>query len=309
MNLDYQDIGKIGEMATLFEVSAYPKPGNVHRTYDFENMSYEDFLVSSVCIRSHLEHVSYKASKYYPNLLNNIKLGENILGTVEDTNRLVNTNTNLGISLLFMPIAASCASMKNIDSIDYLPNTLDILMRNTEVDDAIAFVKAIVLSKAGGMDNKPSKFDVNNSNTIDELIENNVNLYDLLVLSSKYDKLSYELTNKLPVISKIGYPTFISLESEYSINDTVLETYLKILSTTEDTLISKKYGEEAAKDVSKRAKNILDDTSTASKERFEALNDFDKYLHKKKYNPGTTADLTAASIFVGLIDKYSGTGL
>jgi triphosphoribosyl-dephospho-CoA synthase len=41
----------------------------------------------------------------------------------------------------------------------------------------------------------------------------------------------------------------------------------------------------------------------------EALKKFDEYLHENKYNPGTTADFTAASIFVSLIDKYSQSGL
>jgi hypothetical protein len=40
-----------------------------------------------------------------------------------------------------------------------------------------------------------------------------------------------------------------------------------------------------------------------------ALKKFDEYLHENKYNPGTTADFTAASIFVSLIDKYSQSGL
>lgn len=309
MNMNSQDIGKLGEIAALFEVSAYPKPGNVHRTHDFDNMSYEDFLISSVCIRGHLEQVANKTSKYYPNLLNEIRMGENILGSVEDTNRLVNTNTNLGISLLFMPIGAACATLDNVDSIEYLASAVDLLMRNTVVDDAIAFVKAIILSKAGGMDNKTSKYDVNNSNTINELKDNNINLYDLLKMSAKYDRISYELTNKLPVIFKVGFPTYSTLSKEYPLNDSAIETYLKILSTTNDTLISRKYGEEVSEDISKRAKEILDTTDIQTPERLESLNKFDEYLHENKYNPGTTADFTAASIFVSLIDKYSQSGL
>ena len=39
------------------------------------------------------------------------------------------------------------------------------------------------------------------------------------------------------------------------------------------------------------------------------MNEFDTFLRNKKYNPGTTADFTAASLFVGLVDKYSKEGL
>ena len=32
------------ELAMLLEVSATPKPGNIDRTHDFEDMTYEHFL-------------------------------------------------------------------------------------------------------------------------------------------------------------------------------------------------------------------------------------------------------------------------
>lgn len=309
MLLSIEDIAKIGQIAALLEVSAYPKPGNVHRTQNFDDMSFEDFLISSVCMGKHLEQVSQKGYKYYPNMLNQINIGENILGCVEDTNKLVNTNTNLGISLLFMPLAATFGAMLDEDNFDYLPNTLDILMRNTVEDDAIAFVKAIVLSKAGGIKNKSQEYDVNNTNTIDQIIEDNINLYKLLKISSKYDRLSYELTNKLPVITKVGYPACSEILDEYSRNDVTLETYLTILANTPDTLITRKYGEKIAESVSKKAKEIINETQIATEERLSRITDFDKYLRKHKYNPGSTADFTAATLFVTLMDKYSKTTL
>ena len=45
MNLTSSEIGRLGEIATLYEVAGYPKPGNVHRTQNFKNMYFEDFLV------------------------------------------------------------------------------------------------------------------------------------------------------------------------------------------------------------------------------------------------------------------------
>ena len=159
------------------------------------------------------------------------------------------------------------------------------------------------------MENKTSKYDVNNSNTIDELINNNINLYDLLQMSSKYDMISYELTNKLPVIFNIGFPSYSELSCEYPLNDSAIECYLRILSTTKDTLISRKYGDEIAEDISQKAQEILESTDIQTSQRLDALNKFDEYLHENKYNPGTTADFTAASIFVSLVDKYSQSGL
>lgn len=272
-------------------------------------MTYEDFLISSTSIRENLEIVAFNGSKYYPNMLNEIQIGESILGCVKNTQNLVKTNTNLGISMLLVPIAATFGALHEENSLNNLPKALDTIIKNTEFNDAIALVKAISLSNAGGMDNKTSKYDVNNSNTIDEIRKNHINIHDLLQMSSKYDKISYELINGLPTIMNYGYPTYMRYMDDYSRNDVTLEIYLTILSNVSDTLISRKYGEEIAKDVSERAKTILVNTEIGTKDRLKELNEFDTFLKSKNYNPGTSADFTAASLFVGLVDKYSETGL
>ena len=45
-------IGKISSISSVLEVSGYPKPGNVHRTRDFFDMSFEDFLISGVVTKN-----------------------------------------------------------------------------------------------------------------------------------------------------------------------------------------------------------------------------------------------------------------
>jgi len=302
--LNYRNIAQLGEIAALLEVSGYPKPGNVHRTQNFSDMTYEDFLISASVLRENLEIVAFNASKYYPNLLDKIYLGEAILRSVKITNKLVNTNTNLGISMLMIPLSAGFGALHDSENIYNLPKIVDIIMKNTRPDDAVALTKAIVLAKAGGM-NETSKYDVNNSNTLNEIVENQINLYDLLKMSAKYDKISYELVNGLPIISDYGFSTFTKYYDEYSRNDVTLEIFLTLLANVPDTLISRKYGEDVAKVVSKRAKRILEETEISTEERLKELKDFDEYLINKKYNPGTTADFTAASLFVGLVDKYS----
>lgn len=309
MILNSRNIAQLGEIATLLEVSAYPKPGNVHRTQDFDDMKYEDFLISGSVLRESLEIVAYNASRHYPNLLDKIQIGDAVLQSIKTTNNLVHTNTNLGISMLLIPISAGLGALENEETIYNLPKMVDIIMKNTRPEDAVALTKAIRLADAGGIEDKTTEYDVNNENTIEEIIKNNINVYDLFKISEKYDKISYELINGLPVISEIGYPTYCKYEEEFSKNDVTLEVYLKLLSEVPDTLITRKYGENISQKISKRAKNILKDTQIATEERYKELKKFDEYLINKKYNPGTTADFTAASLFVGLVDKYSKTGI
>ena len=46
--MDSEKIAKIAQIASCLEVSGYPKPGNVHRTRDFDDMVFEDFLISVI---------------------------------------------------------------------------------------------------------------------------------------------------------------------------------------------------------------------------------------------------------------------
>ena len=47
------EIAKIAQIASALEVSGYPKPGNVHRTRDYDDMVFEDFVISGIVIGIH----------------------------------------------------------------------------------------------------------------------------------------------------------------------------------------------------------------------------------------------------------------
>lgn len=53
--MDSKTIAKIAQIASALEVSGYPKPGNVHRTRDFEDMEFEDFVISGIVIGDTIE--------------------------------------------------------------------------------------------------------------------------------------------------------------------------------------------------------------------------------------------------------------
>ena len=48
--MDALEIAKIAQIASALEVSGYPKPGNVHRTRDYDDMVFEDFIISGIVI-------------------------------------------------------------------------------------------------------------------------------------------------------------------------------------------------------------------------------------------------------------------
>lgn len=283
------EIAKIAQIASALEVSGYPKPGNVHRTRDYDDMVFEDFVISGIVIGDAVREACTDVD------VENPLLGKYILQAVAETDRWIKNNTNLGIMMMTMPIAVAAAISDDFDEIR--PNVVK-LMANTSVDDACDLYDAINIADAGGMGDQ-DEYDVASDNAKKELRDNNQTMYDVLKISAPWDMLAREMTSDMPAVFELGYPTYHELKKEKSPNDACVLTFLTILSQVPDTLISRKYGSDEAIKISMMTRDLLklrdaDDFAVRLKE-------FDDYLFKNDYNPGTTADLTAASIFVSYL--------
>ena len=297
--MEAKEIANLAQIASVLEVSGWPKPGNVHRTRNYDDMVFQDFVISGVVIGDTMEEVANQAKEIDD--LSNAELGKYILQAVNETNKWIETNTNLGIMMMCIPIAASAAISNSFDEIQ---ENVGRFMDATTVEDAVNLYDAINVADAGGMGDQ-EEFDVMSEKAKDELRANNQTMYDVLKISAGWDRLANELTSKMPVCFEIGYPTFSHLwetcDDVDVINKATVLTFMTILSQIPDTLISRKYGNEIAESVSGKAEEILkfkDDDSFVEK-----LLEFDDYLYENKYNPGTTADLTAASIFLSYLAK------
>jgi triphosphoribosyl-dephospho-CoA synthase len=108
----------------------------------------------------------------------------------------------------------------------------------------------------------------------------------------------------MPITFEIGYPTFNGVKETHGINKATVQTFLTILSIYSDTLIARKYDVETAQKVSEDANLIISEGGILSDKGIDMVNKFDKDLVDKNLNPGTTADLTASSVMVALLDEY-----
>ena len=280
------EIAKIAQIASALEVSGYPKPGNVHRTRDYDDMVFEDFVISGIVIGDTIREACSDVD------VENPQLGKYILEAVAETDRWINNNTNLGIVMMTTPIAVAAAIS---DDFNEIRSNVVKLMANTSVDDACDLYDAINIADAGGMGDQ-DEYDVASDNAKQELRDNNQTMYDVLKISAPWDMLAREMTSDMPAVFEIGYPAYHELKKEKSLNDACVLTFLTILSQVPDTLISRKYGSDEALKISMMTRDLL--KMKDSDDFAERLREFDDYLFDNHYNPGTTADLTAASIFV-----------
>lgn len=274
------EVGQCATLACLLEVTV-PKPGNVHRGADFEDLTFADFAAAAVAIGPAMVAAADGRS-----------LGDCVLEAVQATRRWCATNVNLGIVLLLTPIAASASSATSIESVH--AGVRDALKRLTP-DDAAQVYEAIRLANPGSL-GKVDEADVSTAAPVDLLHAMRLAANRDLVarqyadgFAELFDVITPELRRNVTVCSGLA--------------DAVIRTQLAVMRQFPDSLIARKCGLTAAKEVAVAAGQVLE-AATAGEEAFqETLADFDFWLRSDGHrrNPGTTADLLAAALFVLLL--------
>jgi triphosphoribosyl-dephospho-CoA synthase len=299
------------ELSLLLEVSAYPKPGNVHRTVDFEGTRYEHFLASAVALTPHFRRAAKQGVlvKKEKIGLNQIEVGKIIKETVVDVASWQHGgNTVLGSIILLAPIAvaAGMTLAESEFSTHRLRKNLKSVAQSTTPKDAVNLYEAIETAHPGGLGKAP-RLDVTQAASKKKLIQDNVSLYQVFQISAPWDSISSEWVNNYHITFDIGYPFFTQqLTQTKDINMATVHTFLKILSEVPDTLISRKAGTAKAREISNQAKKALEEGGLANSKSKENLFKFDVQLRSSKHrlNPGTTADITSAVLALAILNGY-----
>ncbi len=261
------------EEACRREIEAL-KPGNVHVFADGHRMSADQFLVSAEVSSGPLTD---------PRL----PVGQRILEAVRATREAVDTNTNLGIILLCAPLVRA-AEMAGDELRRNLGNVLDEL----DMDDAAAVFEAIVLASPGGL---------GSADTHDVRETPKVGLVEAMREAAGRDRIAHQYVSRYDDVFGIGLPAIEAAlaRGESGIWPTVF-AYMAFLARFPDSHVARKHGTEIAGRVRQEAAHIntsldaiVDETA-----RIALLMDSDQSLKARGINPGTSADLTVASLFV-----------
>jgi len=299
------------QLAVLLEVSAYPKPGNVHRTADFEGTRYEHFLASAVALNPHFRHAAKQGVLVHSGNvgLDRVGVGNIIKEAVIDiTSWQHGGNTVLGSIILLVPVAvaAGITLAEGRFSISRLRRNIKSVCESTTPEDALKLYEAINIAQPGGLGKAP-KLDVTDDASRKKIAEEKVTLYEVFKISAPWDSISSEWINEYHITFNIGYPYFIQqLAETKDINTATVHTFLKILSQVSDTLIARKAGTPTAKQVSTQAKTVLDAGGLTTEKGRNLLLQFDTKLRASanQLNPGTTADLTSTVLALAILNRY-----
>lgn len=253
-----------------------PKPGNVNSVSDGHNMQVEDFIQSAHAIAPALTE-------------SNNSVGQRILLAVQATREVVDCNTNLGIVLLFAPL---CVAIEQCKHRDQLRDKLSEVLKALTIDDAKYCFEAIRLAEAGGM-GKVQDQDINDTPS--------VTLLKAMEQAKDRDSIAAQYLNNYQSIFETGLLNLtFEINSGESVEWATTFAYLYLLSDSYDTLICRKQDKQTARIVSQRAKKFIDRCSKNNvlKSFSAELSDWDQELKRDAINPGTTADMTAATLLV-----------
>jgi len=120
------------------------------------------------------------------------------------------------------------------------------------------------------------------------------------------DSIAREYVTDYDVTFRLAVPVLAwTRESGLGWPQAVLEAFLHVLAEVPDSLIVRKEGREVARGVSERAREVLEAGAAETPGRREAVLALDDELRgrKNRLNPGTTADLVAAALFVRLVEE------
>ena len=272
------EVAAAGQLACLLEVSA-PKPGNVSPERHFHDTRYEDFLASAIAIGPALAGAAERP------------LGISIRRAVNETLRWTRSNTNLGIVLLLMPIAR--AALRDGGS---LRERVSRVLVETTVDDAAEVYAAIRQARPGGLGQSEAE-DVAGAPS--------VTLREAMALAADRDAVAREYVTDFACSFETGVPALLAARRHgLSWTDAAVETYLALLEAAPDTHIARKLGAAEAELISRRAGEVRQAGGTQSVGGRRALAELDRELRdpKNRRNPGTSADLTCAALFIVILE-------
>jgi triphosphoribosyl-dephospho-CoA synthase len=271
------DVGLCAQVACVWEATAR-KPGNVHRFRDFEDAGYLDFVLSAAALAPVLAAAPER------------RVGATILEGVQATRRVVRSNTNLGMVLLLAPLAAVPAGE------ELRPGVAGVLDR-LDLEDARLTYEAIRLARPGGLGRAPEQ-DVEAAPT--------QTLRQVMALAAGRDLVARQYASGFAEVFEDGVPAVrAGLGHTGSLEGAILWGQLTLLARHPDTLIARKRGAAEADEAAARAGQVLDRGWPQARAGWSALADLDAWLRAEGHqrNPGTTADLVTASLFVLLRDE------
>ena len=273
MDDDRLSLAECVTLACCWEAAA-PKLGNVSRAADFSDTTLYDFLASATVMARPLASAKV------------VGVGAAIYQAVRAFRAVAGRNTHLGTTLLLGPLCA-------VDADSVTPESVSVVLRHLTADDSRHVYAAIKLAHPGGL-GQSDRHDVSGPPP-DDLIE-------AMGQAADHDRVARQYRDQFVDLFDEVVPRLTSHIGSWDLARGIVLTQLELLSLWPDSLIARKLGNDFANQVSARAAGVLQQGRFGDPPFDLAMADLDFWLRSdgNQRNPGTTADLIAAGLFIAL---------
>lgn len=265
------------QLALLLEVSSTPKPGNVDRERDHDDLRFDHFVAGAVGARDGLAAMADPS----------VGVGEAFERAVAGMSRQRGGNTQFGALLNLAPL------VRAVEEYTLDPDGVAAVVADTDVDDAAAFYRAFEHVSVAVRDPPEGlePLDVRRGvDAVETVRERGLTLADVMELSASRDGIAREwvTAHERTFAAADGI-----VERDGPITDRAADVYLELLAREPDTFVADTHGRETARSVMVRAQEAREGGP-------DLVRAFAESLVAEGVNPGTTADLVAGALFVAL---------
>ena len=223
------------------------------------------------------------------------RVGERIEGAITATLAAAGCNTNLGIVLLAAPIAAA-AERATVGGSDALCRAVGEVLVGLDIEDAAAAYRAIVMARPGGL-GRVARADVHTPPRI--------GLREAMRLAAGHDSIARQYDNGFADLFETRLPALCAADGEAAAVQRVFLTYL---ARWPDSHIVRKFNAGVAQRVMNDARVWLERAHAgAALDADPAFAAWDEALKAQRINPGTSADLTVATLMLDGLARPAGT--
>jgi triphosphoribosyl-dephospho-CoA synthase len=266
------DIAAAFKAACLDELDA-PKPGNVHAFASGHRMTAAQFEASAAAAAAPIAQAG-------------ARVGARIEAAVTATFAAVGVNTNLGIILACAPLAAA-AERGSSD----LRAAVTAVLGDLDIEDARYAFSAIVRAAPAGL-GRAEQHDVFAPPT--------VTLRAAMAAAADRDRIARQYVSGFADIFEIGEATLArALTTQAHLRWATLAVYMGFLAAFPDSHVVRKHGPEPARAVQHAAARFHQrlQSHASAEDLLPELLAWDAELKRQDINPGTSADLTVATLF------------
>lgn len=275
------DIARMLWRACELDVLAL-KPGNVSVASPGHNMSADDFLASAAAIVEPMTRLG-------------LSVGERILGSISATRSAVGCNTNLGIVLLCAPLTHAALARKPGQP---FRDSLNDCLAQLSIEDAVNAYAAIRLAQPAGLGRR-AVHDVAGVPAI--------SLREAMIEAQHEDSIARQYANGFAEVFDCQ-PTIRRLRRRGSGDRWVAATvFLDLLARNPDSHIARKFGRETALRITREALPLARAALQCAhpEQLLPDLREWDVRLKSSGINPGTSADLTVAALYLhGILSAF-----